>query len=78
MSKANNSKRKKLLTNVFHSSLSPADKMIYYAMHLKYVDGEQLLEYLESKPTLEQITEYVEEKLRENRVKKHGKEETTS
>lgn len=72
MSKANNSKRKKLLTNVFHSDLSPTDKMIFYAMHLKYIDGEQLLEFLEMNPPIDHVKDYVEEKLRENRVKKHG------
>lgn len=70
MSQCNNSKRSKLLVNVFRSNLSPSDKTIFYAMRLKYVDGEQLLEFLEQSPSLEQIKEYVEEKLRENRIKK--------
>ena len=78
MSKANNSRRKKLIFNIFHSDLSAADKMTYFAMHLKYVDGEQLLEYIQKQnPTQEQIIEYIEEKLRENRVKRDGKEKTT-
>ena len=78
MSKANNARRKKLLVNVFHSDLSGADKITFHAMSLKYVDGEQLLEYIQSQdPSVEQIAEYVEEKLRENRVRKHGKEEAT-
>lgn len=78
MSKANNSRRKKLLVNIFHSDLSAADKMTYYAMSYKYVDGEQLLEYIQTQnPTQMQIVDYVEEKLRENRVQKHGSEKTT-
>lgn len=78
MSKANNSRRKKLLVNIFHSDLSAADKMTYYAMSYKYVDGEQLLEYIQTQnPTQMQIVDYVEEKLRENRVQKHGSKETT-
>lgn len=71
MSKANFSKRSKLLVNIFHSDLSGSDKMIFYAMHLKYIDGEQLLEFLEMNPTIEQIRDYIEEKLRENRIKKN-------
>lgn len=78
MSKANNSRRKKLLVNVFHSDLSATDKMTFYAMAYKYIDGEQLLDYIQTQaPSMEQISEYIEEKLRENRVKKHGKEKTT-
>lgn len=77
MSKANNSRRKKLLTNIFHSNLSAADKMTFYAMSYKYIDGEQLLEYIQTqKPTKDQIADYIEEKLRENRVKRDGKEKT--
>lgn len=76
MSKANNSRRKKLLSNIFHSNLSATDKMTFYAMSYKYVDGEQLLEYIQTQnPTKEQIVDYIEEKLRENRVKKDGKKE---
>ena len=71
MSKAGNSKRNKLLSNVFHSNLSGSDKLIFYAMHLKYIDGEQLLEFLEMNPPIDHIRDYIEEKLRENRVKKH-------
>lgn len=70
MSKANYSRRGKLLYNVFHSDLSGSDKMTYYAMHLKYIDGEQLLEFLESDPTPAQIREYIESKLKENRIRK--------
>lgn len=78
MSKANNSRRKKLLVNIFHSDLSAADKMTYYAMSYKYVDGEQLLDYIQRQnPTQTQIVDYVEDKLRENRVQKHGSKETT-
>lgn len=77
-SKANNSRRKKLLTNVFRSNLSATDKMTFYAMSYKYVDGEQLLEYIQvQNPTQMQIIDYVEEKLRENRVRKNGSEKTT-
>lgn len=76
MSKANNSRRSKLLNNVFHSNLSATDKMTYYAMAYKYVDGEQLLDFIQKQnPTQMQIVDYVEEKLRENRVKKHGTKE---
>ena len=78
MSKANNSRRKKLLINIFHSDLSAADKMTFYAMSYKYVDGEQLLEFIQTQnPTQMQIVDYVEEKLKENRVQKHGKTEAT-
>lgn len=78
MSKANNSRRKKLLVNIFHSDLSAADKMTFYAMAYKYIDGEQLLEYIQTQnPTKDQIADYIEEKLRENRVKRNGKTETT-
>ena len=70
MSKANYSRRKKLLYNVFHSNLSASDKMVYYAMHLKYIDGEQLLEYLTENPGLDSIEKYIIDKLEENRVKK--------
>ena len=70
MSKANYSRRKKLRYNILTCDLSPSDKMTCYAMLYKYVDGEQLLEFLEKKPTLEQITNYIESKLKENRVKK--------
>ena len=78
MSKANNARRKKLLVNVFHSDLSGADKITFHAMSLKYVDGEQLLEYIQTQnPTQMQIVDYVEEKLRENRVRKNGKETAT-
>ena len=78
MSKANNSRRKKLLINIFHSDLSAADKMTFYAMSYKYVDGEQLLEFIQTQnPTQMQIVDYVEEKLKENRVQKHGKTEET-
>lgn len=69
MSKANYSRRKKLLYNVFHSDLSGSDKMIYYAMYLKYIDGEQLLEFLSTKPTLDEIKEYVDTKLKENSIR---------
>ena len=72
MSKANYSRRSKLLFNIFHSNLSGSDKMVFYAMSLKYIDGEQLLEYLEQNPSVQQIREYVEMHLRENRVKKNG------
>lgn len=78
MSKANNSRRNKLLNNVFHSNLSATDKMTFYAMSYKYVDGEQLLDYIQRQnPTQAQIVDYVEDKLRGNRVKKHGTKETT-
>ena len=78
MSKANNSRRKKLIYNVLNSNLSAADKMTCYAMAYKYVDGEQLLEYIQTQsPTKEQIVEYIEEKLRENRVNHDGKKEAT-
>lgn len=78
MSKANNSRRKKLMYNIFHSDLSAADKMTFYAMAYKYIDGEQLLEYIQTQtPTKDQIADYIEEKLRENRVKRDGKEKTT-
>ena len=78
MSKANNSRRKKLLVNIFHSDLSAADKMTFYAMAYKYIDGEQLLDYIQTQnPTQMQIVDYVEEKLRENRVRKNGKTEET-
>ena len=78
MSKANNSRRKKLIINIFHSDLSAADKMTFYAMSYKYVDGEQLLEFIQTQnPTQMQIVDYVEEKLKENRVQKHGKTEET-
>lgn len=70
MSKANNSKRKKLLTNIFHSDLSASDKIVFYSMNLKYIDGEQLLEFLESDPTKDELIQYIEERLKENRVKK--------
>ena len=77
MSKANFSRRKKLLYNIFHSDLSGSDKVIYYAMFLKYIDGEQLLEYItKNNPTNEQLIEYIEERLNENRVK-HGEEKAT-
>lgn len=68
MSNANFSKRKKLLYNLMRSNLSGTDKMIYYALHHKYIDGEQLLEFLETSPSLDAIAEYVESKLRENRI----------
>ncbi len=78
MSKANNSKRKKLMYNIFHSDLSAADKMTFYAMSYKYIDGEQLLDFIQKQnPTQMQTVDYIEEKLRENRVKKDGKETTT-
>lgn len=77
MSKAGNCKRNKLLYNIWHSDLSGADKMIYYAMHLKFVDGEQLLEFLDTDPSKEQIVAYIEEKLRENRIKKRKNEESS-
>lgn len=78
MSKANNSKRKKLMYNIFHSNLSAADKMTFYAMSYKYIDGEQLLDFIQTQnPTQMQTVDYIEEKLRENRVKKDGKETTT-
>lgn len=78
MSKANNSKRKKLLYNIFHSDLSAADKMTFYAMAYKYIDGEQLLDFIQKQnPTQMQTVDYIEEKLRENRIK-HGKKETTN
>ena len=78
MSKANNSRRKKLLVNIFHSDLSAADKMTFYAMSYKYIDGEQLLDFIQTQnPTQMQTVDYIEEKLRENRVKKDGKETTT-
>lgn len=78
MSKANNSRRKKLLVNIFHSDLSAADKMTFYAMAYKYIDGEQLLEYIQTQnPTKDQIADYIEEKLRENRVKRDGTKEAT-
>lgn len=71
MSKANFSKRSKLLFNIFRSDLSSADKMTFYAMHYKYIDGEQLLDYIQNQsPSKEQIAEYVEEKLKENRIKR--------
>ena len=50
------------------SGLSNTDKMIYYALHHKYIDGEQLLEFLETNPSSDAIVEYVESKLRENRI----------
>ena len=76
MSKCNYSKRKKLLVNIFKSDLSSTDKITFYAMAYKYVDGEQLLDYIQTQaPTREQIVDYVEEKLRENRVRKDGKKE---
>lgn len=71
MSKANFSKRSKLLVNVFRSNLSGSDKLIFYAMALKYIDGEQLLMYLEKNPTIDQVKEYIESHLRENMVNKH-------
>lgn len=74
MGKANYSRRKKLQINILRSDLSASDKLTCYAMLFKYVDGEQLLEYLESSPTLEQVREYVEQKLEENRVKRKGAE----
>ena len=78
MSKCNYAKRKKLLVNVFESDLSASDKITFYAMSYKYIDGEQLLDYIQKQsPSPAQIVEYVEEKLRENRVSKNGKEETT-
>ena len=78
MSKCNYSKRKKLLINIFKSDLSSTDKITFYAMAYKYVDGEQLLDYIQTQaPTREQIVDYVEEKLRENRVKRDGKKEAT-
>lgn len=71
MSKANFSKRSKLLFNIFRSDLSSTDKMTFYAMHYKYIDGEQLLDYIQNQsPSKEQIAEYVEEKLKENRIKR--------
>ena len=78
MSKADNSRRKKLMYNIFHSDLSAADKMTFYAMAYKYIDGEQLLEYIQTQnPTKDQIADYIEEKLRENRVKRDGTKEAT-
>lgn len=78
MSKANNSRRKKLIYNVLNCNLSAADKMTCYAMAYKYVDGEQLLDFIQTQnPTQVQIIDYIEEKLRENRVKKDGKTEKT-
>lgn len=76
MGKANYSRRKKLQINILRSDLSASDKLTCYAMLFKYVDGEQLLEYLEKSPTIEQVREYVEQKLEENRVKRHGTEKT--
>ena len=70
MSVAGNSKRNKLSYNIGHSNLSDSDKLIFYAMRLKYIDGEQLLEFLEKKPTIDQVADWVEERLRENRVRK--------
>lgn len=72
MSKANYSKRKKLQFNILRSNLSSSDKVTCYAMLFKYVDGEQLLEYLETSPSIEQVREYVEQKLEENRVQRKG------
>lgn len=71
MSKANYSKRNKLVCNLMYNpTISGSDKVILWAMHLKYIDGEQLLEYIQTQsPTAEQIQEYVEQKLRENRKK---------
>lgn len=78
MSKANNSRRKKLLYNIFHSNLSAADKMTFYAMAYKYIDGEQLLDFIQKQnPTQMQTVDYIEEKLRENRVRRDGQEKTT-
>lgn len=78
MSKANNSRRKKLLYNIFHSNLSAADKMTFYAMAYKYIDGEQLLDFIQKQnPTQIQTVDYIEEKLRENRVRRDGQEKTT-
>lgn len=68
MSLANFSRRKKLLYNIMQSGLSNTDKMIYYSLHHKYIDGEQLLEFLETNPSSDAIVEYVESKLRENRI----------
>lgn len=68
MSLANFSRRKKLLYNIMQSGLSNTDKMIYYALHHKYIDGEQFLEFLETNPSHDAIVEYVESKLRENRI----------
>ena len=69
MSKANNSRRKKLLVNIFHSDLSAADKMTFYAMAYKYIDGEQLLDFIQRQnPTQMQIVDYVEEKIRKKNL----------
>lgn len=70
MSKAGLSRRKKLCFNIFHSDLSASDKMVYYAMHLKYVDGEQLLEFLSTPHTQNEIRKYIGERLEENRFRK--------
>lgn len=70
MSKANYSRRAKLLYNIFRSNLSPSDKMIYYCMHQKYLDGVQLLQFIETHPTEEKLIEYIESRLRENKVEK--------
>ena len=69
MSKAGLARRKKLLYNIFKSNgVSGSDKMIYYAMHLRYVDGVQLLTFLETNPTNDQIKQYVNERLKENHI----------
>lgn len=69
MSKAGLARRKKLLYNIFKSKgVSGSDKMVYYAMHLRYIDGIQLLEFLETYPTISQIKEYVEARLKENHI----------
>ncbi len=70
MSKANYSRRRKLRYNILTCDLSPSDKMTCYSMLYKYIDGEQLLEFLEKNPTLEQVKEYIESKLKENRIKR--------
>lgn len=69
MSKAGLARRKKLLYNIFTSkSISGSDKMIYYAMHLRYIDGIQLLDFLSTNPTNAEIKQYVEERLKENHI----------
>lgn len=70
MSKASPCRRNKLKYDIMHSNISDTDKVIFFTMCYKFVDGEQLLEFLEKQPTIEQVKEYVEDKLRGNRIKR--------